>query len=233
MTMSINKFKNICLKSNKLLLRKKLTLQTFGNVSQRVNSKYFVIKPSGVNLKNTKINDIVLVNINTGKKINSKLRPSSDTETHRILYKNFPKINGIAHAHSTFLTSWAQTGKSIPNLGTTHSDYWRSFIPITNDLSQSDVKKNYELNTGKAIIRLIKKKKIDLNNCPGVLSRYHGAFAWGPSAKDAVKNIEAMEFIAELAFYTTIIGYKKKVSKHLVDKHFFRKHGKKRYYGQK
>ena len=88
------------------------------------------------------------------------------------------------------------------------------------------------MNTGKAIIKLFKKKKIDPNTCPGVLSRYHGAFAWGTSAENAVNNLEAMEFIAELAFYTSIIGYKKKVSKHLVDKHFFRKHGKERYYGQ-
>lgn len=226
------KYKKACLKSNNLLISKKLTIQTFGNVSQRINTDFFIIKPSGVNLKKTKIDDMVLIDIKTGKKINSKLKPSSDTETHRILYENFPDINGIAHTHSRFLTSWAQAGKSIPNLGTTHSDYWRSFIPITNDLQRSEIKKNYELNTGKAIINLLKKKKIDHKNCPGVLSRYHGAFAWGDSAEIAVNNLEAMEFIAELAFYTSIIGYKKKVSKNLVDKHFFRKHGKKKYYGQ-
>jgi len=228
----INKFKIACLRSNNLLVSKKLTIQTFGNVSQRINSKFFTIKPSGVNLKKTKTKDMVIIDIKTGKKIKSKLKPSSDTETHRILYEYFPNINGIAHTHSTFLTSWAQAGKSIPNLGTTHSDYWRSFIPITIDLNPAEVKNNYELNTGKAIIKLFKKKKIDPNTCPGVLSRYHGAFAWGTSAENAVNNLEAMEFIAELAFYTSIIGYKKKVSKHLVDKHFFRKHGKERYYGQ-
>ena len=232
MTKLISRLKNICLKSNKLLLSKKLTLQTFGNVSQRIDSKHFVIKPSGVNLKKTKAKDMVIIDIKSGKKIKSELKPSSDTETHRILYKYFPNIHGIAHTHSTFLTSWAQTGKSIPNLGTTHSDYWRSFIPITNDLKPREVKNNYELNTGKAIIKLFKKKKIDPYTCPGVLSKYHGAFAWGISAENAVNNLEAMEFIAELAFYTSIIGYKKKVSKHLVDKHFFRKHGKKKYYGQ-
>lgn len=232
MNTKINKYKNLCLKSNKLLISKKLTKQTFGNVSQKLDYKYFVIKPSGVNLKNMRSKDMVTVEISTGKKIKSKLRPSSDTETHRILYKNFSNINGIAHAHSTFLTSWAQTGKPIPNLGTTHSDYWRSYIPITDDLSSKEIKKNYELNTGKAIIKLFNKKKLNPESCPGILSKYHGAFAWGSSAEDAVKNLEAMEFIAELAFYTSIIGYKKKVSKYLVDKHFFRKHGKKKYYGQ-
>ena len=160
MTKLISRLKNICLKSNKLLLSKKLTLQTFGNVSQRIDSKHFVIKPSGVNLKKTKAKDMVIIDIKSGKKIKSELKPSSDTETHRILYKYFPNIHGIAHTHSTFLTSWAQTGKSIPNLGTTHSDYWRSFIPITNDLKPREVKNNYELNTGKAIIKLLRRKKL-------------------------------------------------------------------------
>ena len=105
MNTKINKCKTLCLKSNKLLISKKLTKQTFGNVSQKINDNYFVIKPSGVNLKNMSSKDMVTVEISTGKKIKSKLRPSSDTETHRILYKNFSNINGIAHAHSTFLTS--------------------------------------------------------------------------------------------------------------------------------
>ena len=232
MDYKIKKFQDICFKANKLLISKKLSVQTFGNVSQRVNKKIFVIKPSGVNLNTSKSKDMVLVDILNGKVINSKLKPSSDTETHRILYKKFPSISGIAHAHSVFLTSWAQTGKQIPNLGTTHSDYWKKNIPITRELKKNEIKKNYELNTGKAIVDTLIKKKLNPDYCPGILSRYHGAFAWGKSSNDAIKNLEAMEFIAELAFYTTIIGYKKKVSKDLVDKHFFRKHGKNKYYGQ-
>ena len=173
-----------------------------------------------------------MVEISSGKVIKSKLKPSSDTQTHRILYKKYSQIKGIAHAHPIFLTSWAQTGKSIPNLGTTHSDYWQKEIPITKELKKSEIKKNYELNTGKVIIRTLEQKKLDSNFCPGILSRYHGAFSWGDSSNEAVKNLEAMEFIAELAFYTTIIGYKKKVSKNIIDKHFFRKHGKNKYYGQ-
>ena len=211
-----NILKKKCLKSNKDILSKKLAIQSFGNASQRIDNNLFIIKPSGVNLK----------------KINGTLKPSSDTETHRIIYKKFPFIKGIAHAHPTFLTSWAQTGKEIPNLGTTHSDYWRSNIPITKELSKKEISKNYELNTGKSILKCLALKKINPKFCPGILSRYHGAFAWGKSSDEAVKNLEAMEFIAELAFYTTIIGYKKKVSKKLVDKHFFRKHGKNKYYGQ-
>ena len=228
----ITKFKKNCLQSNKDILIKKLAIQTFGNASQRINENLFVIKPSGINLKKIKSNDLVIIEIDSGKKIKSKLKPSSDTETHRILYKKFSNIKGIAHAHPTFLTSWAQTGKSIPNLGTTHSDYWHKEIPITNDLKNNEIKRNYEYNTGKAIINMLTKKKLKPENCPGVLSKFHGAFAWGTSSDEAVKNLEAMEFIAELAFYTTIIGNKKKISKNLIDKHFFRKHGKSKYYGQ-
>ena len=228
----IQKLKKECLKSNKEILLKKLAIQTFGNTSQRINSELFIIKPSGINLKKIKSNDLVIIDIKTGKKINSKLKPSSDTETQRVGEKNFPNIKAIAHAHPTFLTSWAQTGKSIPNLGTTHSDYWKSDIPITDDLKKNEISKNYELNTGKSIIRILKKKKLSSKSCPGVLSRYHGAFTWGHSSEEAVKNLEAMEFIAELAFYTTIIGCKKKISRNLINKHFFRKHGLKKYYGQ-
>ena len=228
----IHNFKKKCFKSNKDIISKKLAIQSFGNVSQRVGSNLFVIKPSGVNLKKIKSNDLVIVEISSGKIIKSKLKPSSDTETHRILYKKYPQIKGIAHAHPIFLTSWAQTGKAIPNLGTTHSDYWQKNIPITKDLKNFEIKKNYELNTGKAIINALIQKKLNPDYCPGILSRYHGAFSWGHFSDEAVKNLEAMEFIAELAFYTTIIGYKKKVSKNIIDKHFFRKHGKNKYYGQ-
>lgn len=232
MRKTINILKKKCLKSNKDILSKKLAIQSFGNASQRIDDNSFIIKPSGVNLKKIKSKELVSIEISSGKKINGKLKPSSDTETHRIIYKKFPFIKGIAHAHPTFLTSWAQTGKEIPNLGTTHSDYWRSNIPITKELSKNEISKNYELNTGKSILKCLALKKINPKFCPGILSRYHGAFAWGKSSDEAVKNLEAMEFIAELAFYTTIIGYKKKVSKKLVDKHFFRKHGKNKYYGQ-
>jgi len=228
----IHNFKKKCFKSNKDIISKKLAIQSFGNVSQRIGSGLFVIKPTGVDLKKIKSNDLVIIEISTGEIVKSKFKPSSDTETHRILYKSYPQIKGIAHAHPIFLTSWAQTGKSIPNLGTTHSDFWQKDIPITKELKKFEIKKNYELNTGKAIINTLIQKKLDPDYCPGILSRYHGAFAWGNSSDESVKNLEAMELIAELAFYTTIIGYKKKISKNIIDKHFFRKHGKNKYYGQ-
>lgn len=228
----LKRLRKNCLQSNRSIITKNLAIQSFGNASQRLNENKFVIKPSGINLKKIKSSDLVTVDIKTGKNILGKYKPSTDTETHRILYKEFPEINGIAHAHPTFLTSWAQAGKSIPNLGTTHADYWKKEIPITGDLKNNQISKNYELNTGKLIVKLLKHKKYSTHDCPGVLSKYHGAFAWGSSSLDAVKNLELMELIAELAFYTTIIGSKKKIKKKQIEKHFFRKHGKNKYYGQ-
>ena len=154
----IHNFKKKCFKSNKDIISKKLAIQSFGNVSQRISTDLFVIKPSGINLKKIKSNDLVVVEISSGKIIKNKFKPSSDTETHRVLYKMYPQIKGIAHAHPVFLTSWAQTGKSIPNLGTTHSDYWQKDIPITKELNKFEIKKNYELNTGRAIINTLKEK---------------------------------------------------------------------------
>ena len=141
MKVKINTHKIKCFKSNKLLISKKLSIQTFGNVSQRINKDFFVIKPSGVNLNKIKSKDMTVVNVANGKNVNSKLKPSSDTETHRVLYKEYPNIKGIAHAHTTFLTAWAQAGKKIPILGTTHADYWKSDIPITKNLKKTKSKK--------------------------------------------------------------------------------------------
>ena len=142
MSKLIRNIKKICFRSNKDIISKNLAIQSFGNVSQRINSNLFVIKPSGVNLKKINSKDLVIIEISSGKIIKSKLKPSSDTETHRILYKKFPSIKGVAHAHPVFLTSWAQTGKPIPNLGTTHSDYWQKNIPITRQLKKNEIKKN-------------------------------------------------------------------------------------------
>jgi L-ribulose-5-phosphate 4-epimerase len=232
MKVKINTHKIKCFKSNKLLISKKLSIQTFGNVSQRINKDFFVIKPSGVNLNKIKSKDMVVVNIANGKNVSSELKPSSDTETHRVLYKEYPNIKGIAHAHTTFLTAWAQAGKKIPILGTTHADYWKSDIPITKNLKKNKIKKNYELNTGLSIIEILNKKKYGTDKCPGVLSRFHGAFSWGSSCEDALKNLELMEFVAKIALYTLVLGKKGKISKDQIFKHFFRKHGSKRYYGQ-
>ena len=192
MSKLIRNIKKICFRSNKDIISKNLAIQSFGNVSQRINSNLFVIKPSGVNLKKINSKDLVIIEISSGKIIKSKLKPSSDTETHRILYKKFPSIKGVAHAHPVFLTSWAQTGKPIPNLGTTHSDYWQKNIPITRQLKKNEIKKNYEINTGKVIVNTLINQKLNHDYCLEILSRYHGAFTWGKSSNDEVNNLEDM-----------------------------------------
>ena len=229
----IFKFKKDCLKSNKDILVKNLAIQTFGNASQRINENLFVIKPSGINLKKIKSKDLVIIDINSGKKIKSKLKPSSDTETHRILYKQFPNLRGIAHAHPTFLTSWAQTGKSIPNLGTTHSDFSKYSIFVTEQLEESEVVDDYELNTGKKIIETLKNRGISILETPGILSIRHGVFSWGRSIEEALKNAEIIEYLAELCFITKNLNPSSEIIEDFISsKHFNRKHGPNKYYGQ-
>ena len=141
-------------------------------------------------------------------------------------------IKGITHAHSKYVTIWSQSLKKIPPLGTTHADYWGDYVPITKPLSKKEILNNYEKNTGIAILRLFKNNKM-LDKCPGVLVANHGGFCWGDSAEKSFLNFERLEFIAELAYKTLQLNNKTKTSKNLINKHFFRKHGDKAYYGQK
>ena len=225
--------KKNCLLANKKLINKNLSIQTFGNVSQRIDKNHFIIKPSGINLNTVKYKDFNVVNISSGKVVDGKLSPSSDTETHRVLYKNWNSIRGIAHGHTTYGTSWAQTGKPIPVLGTTHADYFNKHVPVTNRMKKKDVINKYEYNTGIEILKTLKKEKLKPNKCPGILIRYHGVFSWGASSNEAVKNLELIEFIAMLAFNSVKIGFKDKIDTNLIQKHFDRKHGANFYYGQK
>ena len=229
--LNVKQHKQTCHKINVLLSKSNLQFQTFGNVSQRIDSEYFTIKPSGVNLTKISWKDYPIISIKNLKKVHGNLRPSSDTPTHAEIYKMHNDIKGITHAHSKYLTIWSQSKKKIPILGTTHADYWNCAIPITKPLSKNKINKNYEQNIGISIKKLFKYKKM-LEGCPGVMVVNHGGFCWGNSAKDSYLNFERLEFIAELAFKTLIINKKSKVSKHIINKHFFRKHGKKSYYGQ-
>ncbi len=225
--------KKICLLANKNLIKKNLSIQTFGNVSQRIDKNHFIIKPSGINLNTVKHRDFNVINISSGKVVDGSLNPSSDTETHRVLYKQWNTIKGIAHGHPTYGTSWAQTGKPIPVLGTTHADYFDRHVPITNRMKKKDVRNKYEYNTGLEILKTFKKQKLKPHKCPGILVRYHGVFAWGKSSYEAVKNLELIEFIGLLAFNSVKIGLKDKIDTNLIRKHFDRKHGVNFYYGQK
>ena len=232
MKKNIIKFAELCLKQNKIVVEKNLVIQNFGNVSLRIDNDHFVIKPSGVNLYKINVKDMPVVNIKKRKKIFGKLKPSSDTETHLEIYKKYKNIKSVTHTHSTYATGWAQTGKSIPLLGTTHADFWEKDIPNVKFLTKNKVVNDYEKNTGKIIIETLNKLKLNAYNCSGVLVMGHGPFVWSDKIDGSIKNAEALEFIAKLAFISNQLKIKKKLPRYISNKHYYRKHGKKAYYGQ-
>ena len=229
--MNVKNFFVECKKQNVILVKKKLSIQTFSNVSIRIDKKYFTIKPSGVIPDKIITKDCPVIRISDGKKIQGKYNPSTDTPTHQILYKYFNDLKSISHTHSKFATAWAQTGKSIPIYGTTHSDYWPSKVPVSRYIKKNELK-FYEKNTGNIILECLKKNNLSINNCPGIIVAGHGSFCWGNKFDSAVKFSEMLEFVAELAYYSERIGVDKKLPDYISRKHFERKFGKKRYYGQ-
>lgn len=231
---SIKKIKEMVYKQNMALVKHNLVVLTWGNVSAIDRKKgIVVIKPSGVSYKKMKPNDMVVVDLKTGQTIDSKYKPSSDTPTHLEIYRKFKNVGGIVHTHSTFATAWAQAGLDIPALGTTHADAFYGKVPCIKKLSKKEIAKDYELNTAKAIIKTFKAKKIDYEAVPGALLQSHGPFTWGANASEAVKNAITLEEIAKMAYLTLKIKKTSPIDKYLADKHYFRKHGKNAYYGQK
>ncbi len=226
------KYSKKCIDQNKELLKKKLVIHNFGNVSLRIDDNHFVIKPSGAVLSKLKPKDMPVIRISSQKKIYGNLKPSTDTPTHLEIYKKFKNIKSITHNHSTYATVWAQSGKSIPLLGTTHADYWINEVPIVKHLSKKDMIENYEKNTGKLILKTLKAKHLDAYHCPGVIVAGHGPFTWGQGINESVQNAEILEFVAKTACLSTIIKINKKLPKYISNKHYQRKHGKKAYYGQ-
>jgi|TARA_B110000971_G_C19970032_1_gene482101 L-ribulose-5-phosphate 4-epimerase len=218
--------KKECHKGNLKIASSNLIFQNFGNLSLRINRKLFVIKPSGVNLKKTRYQDYPVISINEEQNKN-KLKPSVDTDFHLEIYKNFEHVNCIIHTHSKYATIWAQACKSIPNLGTTHSDYWLKEIPITNILSKKQIHSNYEKNIGKNIVKLLKKKF-----CYGALIANHGPITFGRTLEETILYAERLEYISETAYKTILLNKDSKINQDLINKHYFRKHGKKSYYGQ-
>ena len=222
-----------CHVANVNLAKSSLVIRSFGNISSRIDDKYFTIKPSGANLNILKHTDYPIIRISDNKIIKGKLNPSTDTPTHCLLYKKYPEIGGIAHTHSKFATAWSQAKKSIPILGTTHADYSQKNIQVTNPLKKNQIIKNYEKNIGNSIIDCLKKSKIKPLECPGILVANHAPFSFGINANQAFKNAEILEYIAELAYLSLQINSKSKIDINLIKKHFFRKHGPSSYYGQK
>ena len=219
--------------ANILLPKYNLVKFTWGNVSGIDQArKIFAIKPSGVEYESMTPNDIVLVDLD-GNVVEGKLKPSSDTETHRVLYKNFPSIGGICHTHSNWATIFAQAGKNIPAYGTTHADDFYGEISCTRDMTDEEIKNSYEYNTGAVIVELFQKRAINPEQIPAVLVKNHGPFTWGKNSVDAVYKAVVLEEVAMMALHCKILDANlPPMSQTLLDKHFLRKHGANAYYGQ-
>lgn len=222
--------KKVC-KANLELMEHGLVIFTWGNVSAiDRGSGLVVIKPSGVSYDGMKPEDMVVVNLE-GNVIEGELNPSSDTPTHLALYKAWPEIGGVVHTHSTYATAWAQAGLDIPNIGTTHADYFHKAIPCTENMTEQEVEGAYELETGNVIVRRF--DGMNPLHTPGVLVKNHGPFTWGKDAFDAVHNAVVLEQVAKMAHIAFCINPALSMNECLVEKHFSRKHGPDAYYGQK
>lgn len=227
------------LKANLDLVKHGLVIFTWGNVSAIDRaSGLVVIKPSGVEYDEMKASDMVVVDLD-GKVVEGDMRPSSDTPTHVTLYKAFPNIGGVVHTHSTYATAWAQAGRDLPNIGTTHADYFHEDIPCTRDMKKSEVFGEYEKETGNVIVERF--ENINPDDTPAVLVKNHGPFAWGTDAANAVHNAVVLEQVAKMAFISStlhlntldVVTHVPSMNKHLIEKHYSRKHGPGAYYGQK
>lgn len=218
-------------KANLDLVGHGLVIFTWGNVSAiDRETGLVVIKPSGVSYDNMKPSDMVVVDLD-GNIVEGDLNPSSDTPTHLALYRAWPEIGGVVHTHSTYATAWAQAGLDIPNIGTTHSDYFHKAIPCTEDMTEEEIKGAYELETGNVIVRRF--EGMNPSHTPGVLVKNHGPFSWGKDASDAVHNAVVMEQVAKMAYISFGVNPGLSMNEHLIEKHFSRKHGPNAYYGQK
>jgi L-ribulose-5-phosphate 4-epimerase len=224
------------LHANREISRRGLAPHTFGNASgiDRSGSEpLVVIKPSGVDYAALTPGDLVITDLG-GKIVEGSLRPSSDLDTHTLLYREFPQIGGVVHTHSEFATSWAQAGRPIPCLGTTHADYFDGPVPVTEPLTPDQVEEAYVRNTGAVIVARFRRENLDPVAVPGVLVAGHAPFAWGKSAMNAVEHADVLEYIARLAFRTVLLAKDEcQLPAHVAQHHYLRKHGPRATYGQR
>ncbi len=220
--------------ANLELVRRGVVIYTWGNVSG-VDRKenLMVIKPSGVDYDVMKPKDMVVVSLETGEKVAGKYNPSSDTPTHLELYRAFPSIGGVTHTHSVNAVAFAQAGRDIPALGTTHADYFYGAIPCTRELTDDETAEAYEQNTGKVIVECFRERELNPAAVPGVLVRNHGPFAWGKDAAAAVYHAVVMDVVAEMNLKTALLNPDALMPQYILDKHYRRKHGPNAYYGQR
>jgi L-ribulose-5-phosphate 4-epimerase len=231
--------------ANREIARRGLAPHTFGNASgihrsdiarsdtaRTGRGPLVVIKPSGVDYAALTPADLVVTDLD-GNIVEGQLRPSSDLDTHTLLYREFPQIGGIVHTHSEFATSWAQAGRAIPCLGTTHADYFHGPVPVTEPLSVEEVSSGYVRNTGAVIVRCFRQGNLDPIAVPGVLVAGHAPFAWGKTPAEAVEHADVLEYIARLAFRSVLLGASEPgIPKYVSEYHYLRKHGPKATYGQ-
>ena len=228
----LEELKQAVFEANLLLPKYDLVTFTWGNVSGVDREKgLMVIKPSGVEYDTMRAEDMVVVSLKTGEKVEGDLNPSSDTDTHVVLYNAFPDIGGIVHTHSRWATTFAQAGQGIEALGTTHGDYFYGEIPCTRKMTPEEIGGKYELETGNVIVETFRDKSA--NDIPAVLVHSHGPFCWGTSPKNALHNAVVLEELAFMAWHAKMLNPAlPPMQQELLDKHYLRKHGANAYYGQ-
>ena len=226
----LEQLKEQVFQANLDLVKHGLVIFTWGNVSGIDCEKgLVVIKPSGVSYEKMKASDMVVIDLE-GNIVEGNLKPSSDTPTHLVLYKSFQNIGGVVHTHSEWATSWAQAGRGIPAIGTTHADYFYGEIPCTRKMTKAEIEGEYEKETGTVIVERF--KNLNPDSIPGVLVNNHGPFSWGKNADDAVHNAVVMEEVAKMTFRSLTLNPSVTMDQVLLDRHYLRKHGKNAYYGQ-
>ncbi|OXT17817.1 L-ribulose-5-phosphate 4-epimerase [Bacillus sp. OG2] len=230
----LEKLKEEVYQANLDLPKSGLVKHTWGNASAiDRETGLFAIKPSGVDYETMKPSDMVILDLN-GNVVEGELRPSSDTATHAVLYKHYGEIGGIVHTHSTWATIWAQAGLDVPAMGTTHADTFYGSVPCARHLTQEEIDRGYEAETGKVIIETFQERGLDILAVPGVLLHGHGPFTWGKDAKAAVLNSVVLDEVAKMNLFTRELNhFAEALPQRILDKHYLRKHGKNAYYGQK
>ena len=234
-SLSLAELREEVLRANQALVRAGLVTLSFGNASGvDRDAGVLVIKPSGVPYDELRPESLVVVSLEDGRAVEGQLSPSSDTPTHLVLYRRFPEIGGVVHSHSPAATAWAQAGRSIPPLGTTHADHFLGPVPVTRQMTSSEVAGEYEAETGAVIIEALGRLGLSATEMPAVLVTSHGPFTWGRDASEAADNATALEAVAAMAAQTLALNPNAEpMADYLLERHFRRKHGPNAYYGQR